>query len=330
MKALRFIPIVALVALSAATVTAPAGADGNHERGGMGYYHEHPGPPGRVTTCTGTLASPGTLAGTYWSNVTVNGVCFVDAGPASVRGSLTISPGSAVVAAFGLNDQTQSGNSSLSVGGDVVVQNGATLIMGCEPIFFTCLDDASAATGPGTLTSNGTVGGNVFGSHALAVVVHASSIGDNVILNGGGGGQTCATPTDSPSNTPSLELWATLANSAPYSDFEDATVGGNEIVANLATCWLGANRLQIHENLVMFNNQLADPDGIEILSNTISDNIGCWANSYVWDSSEANFAPNAGLFPRIPQPNTVGGHRFGQCVLSSPTTMGGPSGPGPF
>ncbi|HLM97340.1 MAG TPA: hypothetical protein VK283_13570 [Acidimicrobiales bacterium] len=329
MKALRFIPIVALVALSAATVTAPAGADGNHERGGMGYFHEHPGPPGRVTTCTGTLASPGTLAGTYWSNVTVNGVCFVDAGPASVRGSLTISPGSAVVAAFGLNDQTQSGNSSLSVAGDVVVQSGATLIMGCEPIFFTCLDDASAATGPGTLTSNGTVGGNVFGSHALAVVVHASSIGDNFILNGGGGGQTCATPTDSPSNTPSVELWATLAQSAPYSDAEDSTVRGNEIVANLATCWLGTARLQIGENLVMFNNQLADPDGIEILSNTISDNIGCWANSYVWDSSEANFG-QTGLYPRTPQPNTVGGHRFGQCVLASPTTMGGPSGPGPF
>ena len=79
----------------------------------------------------------------------------------------------------------------------------------------------------------------------------------------------------------------------------------------------------------MFNNQLADPDGIEILSNTISDNIGCWANSYVWDSSEANFAQTR-LFPRTPQPNTVGGHRFGQCVLSSPTTMGGPLGPGPF
>jgi hypothetical protein len=62
-----------------------------------------------------------------------------------------------------------------------MVQNGATVFMGCEPIFFTCLDDASAATGPGTLTSNGTVGGNVFGFHALAVVVHASSVGDNAI-----------------------------------------------------------------------------------------------------------------------------------------------------
>ena len=45
-----------------------------------------------------------------------------------------------------------------------------------------------------------------------------------------------------------------------------------------------------------------------------------------WDSAEAG----NGLFPRIPQPNTVLRNRKGQCVLSSPTKPGGPPGPGPF
>jgi len=46
-----------------------------------------------------------------------------------------------------------------------------------------------------------------------------------------------------------------------------------------------------------------------------------------WNSSEASMSH---LFPRIPQPNTVGRNRIGQCVLASPTTPGGPRGPGPF
>jgi hypothetical protein len=66
---------------------------------------------------------------------------------------------------------------------------------------------------------------------------------------------------------------------------------------------------------------------IEILANHIEGNLVCLGNSRTWDSAEASFGH---LFPRVPQPNTAEGRRGGQCVLSSPTTPGGPHGPGPF
>ena len=119
---------------------------------------------------------------------------------ALVAGNVTVTKGSALVAAFGLNDSTQSGSSSLSVAKSVFVREGATLILGCEPIFFTCLDEPGAMTGPGTLTSNGTVSGSILGTHALAIVVHASSVGGNLQMIGGGYGNSCTPPTPSPSS----------------------------------------------------------------------------------------------------------------------------------
>jgi hypothetical protein len=91
---------------------------------------------------------------------------------------------------------------------------------------------------------------------------------------------------------------------------------------------MGLNRLTVRGDVHLLNNQLADPDAIEILANMISGDLVCLKNSMTWDSAEAGFP---GLFPRTPPfTNTVKGERVGQCVLSSPTTQGGPLGPGPF
>jgi hypothetical protein len=312
MKALRLLPTFALATMSILAVSAPAQA----------------APRGGTATCSGSVASPGVLVGSYASNVVVSGACIVPAGPAMVNGNVTVTSGSVLVAAFGQN------SSSLTVTGNVIVQIGATAILGCEPFFFTCVDDPNAQNG-GTLTSTTAIGGNIIGNGALAVVVHASTVGGNIVENGGGPGVTCVPPADSPSNTPSMELWATLPNppgpqgQPPYSDYEDTSVHGNAIVTGLGTCWLGLNRLDVGGNMIVNSNQLADPDGIEILSNNVSNNLICQQNSFVWDSSEASLG-QLGLYPCTPQPNTVGGHRIGQCVLASPATEGGPPGPGPF
>jgi hypothetical protein len=61
---------------------------------------------GGTQTCTGTITSPGTLAGTY-GNVLITGACVVDAGPADITGNLTLAPGSALTGLFGLDDQVQ-------------------------------------------------------------------------------------------------------------------------------------------------------------------------------------------------------------------------------
>jgi hypothetical protein len=77
---------------------------------------------------------------------------------------------------------------------------------------------------------------------------------------------------------------------------------------------------------------MADPDAMEIGSDVIGGNLACKANtnlvpasSAVWDSHEAN-ANNGSFFPRVPEPNKVKGKRSGQCLRSTPTTQGGPSG----
>jgi len=89
---------------------------------------------------------------------------------------------------------------------------------------------------------------------------------------------------------------------------------------------MGIVQLHVGNTMVMYENKLADPDAIEILANHIAGNLICRGNSRTWDSAEAG----NGLFPHVPQPNTVLRNRKGQCVLSSPTKPGGPSGPGPF
>ena len=274
--------------------------------------------------CSGTPATPGVLSGTYHSNVVVEGMCVVNAGSAEVEGNLTVSPGSALGSFLGLNDTTGTGTSSPSVDGNLVMQDGATVILGCEPNHFTCIDDRT-----NTLSSHGKVEGTIYASDALAVVVHASTVGGTIYQGGGGGGANCATPAASPSNTASLQVWASLFKSAPYGDYEDTTVGGGEYVWDLNTCWLGLPRTTVGESLSVRDVQLADPDGVEIVSNTVADNLACTNDSAVWDSAEASFSQQ-GLHPRIAKPNTVGDERKGQCVLASSSTQGGKPGPGPF
>lgn len=119
-----------------------------------------PAAASRRPICTGTADSPGVLAGNFRSGVIISGVCAVNRGPATVHGPLVVTAGSALVAAFALNDVTGKGASKLTVIGRIRVDAGGTLIMGCEPIFFTCVDDPDPSTG-GTLSSPGLVRGNL-------------------------------------------------------------------------------------------------------------------------------------------------------------------------
>jgi hypothetical protein len=268
----------------------------------------------RPSNCSGTFESPGVLAGTYTSNVTVEGACVVNAGPALIEGNLTVSPGAVLLAAFAEH------SSNLTVQGNLQVQRGATLILGCEPqSAYPCLDNPA-------LSSGGSVSGNLSEQQPLGVVVHSSTIDGNVQEVGGGGGFTCSNKGPTVGGFP--VFGAAFGGLPVYSGYEDSTVNGNLDVVGLTSCWLGVARAQVGGNVDMIHNQLADPDAIEIISNQISGNLLCQQNSQVWDSVE--HVPGGELFPRDSMPNTVSGHRVGQCVLASPETEGGPSGPGAF
>jgi len=294
---------LALTALHA----GPAAAE--HQSGHPDGFHD------RGQTCAGTIAKPGVLAGAYRHDVSVEGVCAVNAGHAVVHGTLTVRSGSLLLAAFGRNDKTGSGGSSLTVVGDLRVQDGGSMLLGCEPEHFTCLDDPNKEKP--TLSSRDFVAGDLRAHEPLGVIVHNSVVVGDVSQYGGGGGETCA-----PSG-----VFAEFPHPSPvYSDYEDNVVFGDLSVVGLKSCWLGLARDSVGGSMRVIGNKLADPDAIEIIANEIEQNLVCRANSMVWDSFEEAEA----TFPRVPAPNTVLGTRFGQCELASPTKEGGPLGPGPF
>ena len=139
----------------------------------------------RRPLCVGTTQSPGVLAGKYRSGVKIEGVCAVNGDPTVVHGELTLAPGSALVAAFALNDLTGKGVSKLTVLGGITVGNGATLILGCDASSFLCVDDPSQSAP--TLSSPAVLGGNLNEDQALGVIMHDATINGNLRQTGGSG-----------------------------------------------------------------------------------------------------------------------------------------------
>ncbi len=256
-------------------------------------------------TCSGTLTKPGVLKGTFKHGVIVKGACAVNDGLAHVIGTLTVTKGGTLGASFGMH------HSKLKVSGDLVVDKGATVFLGCKATpEDACADDPNPSAP--TLSSRGRVTGSIIEHRARGVIVHNDAIGKNITETRGGGHLSCN-------------------GNAPFSDYEDSTVGGNVTISGLHTCWLGLARDKITGNTKINRNDLGDPDGIEILSNKIGMNLSCKGNTHpsgmppgtkpVWDSAEAGYP---GLYPRISEPNKVGGKRSGQCVKGSPVVLGGP------
>jgi len=249
------------------------------------------------TTCTGTSATPGSLPGGTYTSVSVTGVCEVNAGQVTVTGDVTVASGASLVAAFANNDVGGTGTSGLTVDGNIDVDSGATLLLGCEALHFACVDDPNQ-NNP-TLNSPDAVMGSIDATDALGVVVHSTTIGGDAIQSSGGGGPSC---------TPS-GIFA-LFGSPVYSDYEDNTIGGNLRVTGLTSCWFGALRNHIGGSDTFTDNTMTDPDAMENLTNQIAGNLLCSGNSpaiQYGDSSE-DVTPS--------EPNVVGGFATGQCAFS--------------
>lgn len=292
-------------------------------------------------TCTGTMDSPGTLAGNY-ANVYVAGVCLIDAGNVNVSGNLMVGPGASLVADFGQNDQTQSGTSNLTVNGNVAVLQGASLLLGCYPLVvtlwgeaptgpvlfqapdFPCDDDANAFVTTATLAATETIGGNLTAYGALGVVIHNTTVRGNVTVNGGGNG-TAFNPVGifatyipgGPPNSPG-QLDAPIPLPA-YNDFANVTTGGNMTLSGTDDNWYGIIRNTVHGNLINTGNTAA-PDGNETINNTVYGNLVCAGNNPGVEYGDSNGGPNQ-----------VGGNATGQCgfnvMIPNPTPASVPGLP---
>jgi hypothetical protein len=244
-----------------------------------------------VAAAVGSCAG-GPLAGAY-SSLTITGFCGVESGNVTVSGNLTVASGGVLFAAFAGSD--------LKIGRNLLVQTGGIVILGCEPGPFTCFNDLNPAGTPGFQTHD-SVGHNLVADGAIMVLVHASSIGGQVVQSGGGGGVNCQLLPFGP---------------PAYTTYEDNTIGGSVVVDGLHTCWAGFFRNTVAGN-VSWNNNITwdgtpeppgdptlhgDEDGNEISANTISGNLNCFANF-----PAIQFGDSAGI------PNTVAGNVRGQCT----------------
>ena len=271
-----------LVSLAAASlVLVPLGL-------GAGSSVASAATPGPVT-CSGSVAAPGTLAGGTYSSVAVSGVCDVDSGQVVVTGSVTVAADAALVAAYA-KDKGGPGTSGLTVGGNISVAGGGTLVLGCEAPAFICFDDDR---GGATLDSPSSVQGSVVATDPLGVIVHDSTIGGDAAQAGGGGGVTCATPTTG--------VFSSL-DSPVYSDYEDNTIGGNLRVTGLSSCWFGGIRNHVGGSVTYTGNSFADPDAMETVTSQIAGNLLCSGNA-----PTVHFGDSGG------SPNVVGGFATGQC-----------------
>ena len=310
MRLRRGVPVLAAVGLAFAIAGAGAAVA---PADGLGPF-----------VCAGTLQSPGLLQGTYPDGVVVNGACAVKTGPAHVIGTLLVTRGSALAAAYGAR------HSKLTVTGSVVVGTGAVAILGCKAnpdgTGSPCIDDHAKVP---KLTSRAVVSGSIIASSPLGVLLHNTAVGGGFRETGGGGGVSC--------KPPKTGVFAAF-KSPVFSDVEDSVVRGNVTIRGVKSCWLGLARDQIGGSLRINHNTMADPDAIEVLASKIAENLSCRGNGHppaasppgtqpVWDSADTS---ESGLYPRAAKPNTVGGARSGQCVLASPATQGGTPGPGPF
>lgn len=299
----RGVPLALAVGLVLAIAGASAGAN----------------PAAGPHVCSGTLKVPGVLKGTYPHGVIVKGVCAVNSGPARVIGTLGVTKGSTLEAAYGLN------NARLAVTGDLVVDKDATVFLGCKVnpngTGFACFDEPHPKHP--TLTSHGSVSGSIIEHSALAVIVHNSAIGENVTQTGGGGGLSCTARKHG--------ILAKLKDPA-FTAYEDGSIGGSVKISGLHTCFLSIARVTTGGNITINRNETGDHDAIEVLSNHIEQNLSCHGNSHpsggppdslpIWDSRD--LPPKFALYPRESDPNTVGGTRSGQCVKASPIKADGP------
>ncbi len=228
-----------------------------------------------AAAATNFTCAAGTVpAGTY-TTLTIAGFCSIDGGNVSVKRQLVLQPGAGLNGLFA--------GSTLTVGDNVLVGSNAVLFLGCDPVELPCLNDGSA-------TQSDTVADSVVSSDAAAVVVHDSTIGGNVGVNGGGAGFACAPLF--PGGPPD------------YTNFALDTIGGSVTVRHLKTCWAGFNGNKVNGSVTWNDNQGSPITGDSNLvdANSIGGSLTCFDNN-----------PTPHLSDFAPTLNTVGGLARGQC-----------------
>jgi len=165
----------------------------------------------------------------------------------------------------------------VNVSQNVLVGPGAVLALGCTPTSNFAFEPCEG------VTTSSTVGGSILADRADTMYLDGDVVHGNVISIGGGPGL-----------------------GGPYTNFpiKDNTIDGNLIVLGWRGAWVGAIRNTVGGDLIFSDNKsVQDLDSNEVQTNTVGHNLICTGNS-----PAAQVNPDDGG-----QPNTVGGHKIGQC-----------------
>ena len=145
---------------------------------------------------------------------------------------------------------------------------GATFVLGSE--------DSPASTG--------TISGGVHATDAASVQIHFATIKGGLEIQGGSG------PFGGP-----FEV--------TFNAIEDNQINGGVTIEGYDGFWQGFIRNRVNGAVLFDRNVLADPDGNELVSNSIRGSLDCTANSP---------APQVG--DSEGSPNVVTGSATGQCA----------------
>jgi hypothetical protein len=238
-------------------------------------------------TCTGghitgndlTTATFSSIPSGTYSNITVKGICNVQAGAViNVVGNVDVEPGAWLDA--------QSEPSTITVGHNVTADRGAFVGLGCQPDYVDSQGkpvktghpcSADNANGHSTITINGSV--RAF--DAGLFLLNGVTVERNVTFIGGGN---------------EMIPWVVKNN----------TIGGNLTVRGLTVEFFGVLFNSVGRNVRLSHITLHDVDpgapGVYIVRNTIGRNLFC-----------------AGLTPGVTagfpgEVNVIGGQEFGQCA----------------
>ncbi len=200
------------------------------------------------TTCSSGIVFPG-----IYNSLLVIGSCqLTDVGTVTVTGNLRVG----VAASFDAIT-----NGTLIVQGNVEVDEGGTLDVGCNP----------AAFGPPcTSAPRDVVGGSVTATNPLEMIWHDVAVQGSYEIDGSIDNTGCTT-TDS----------FGLPN---YFTFEDGSVGGNLEYLGLDTCFLGLFRAHVRGNVLVNDNMTNTTipgiafDSPEIATNLIRGGLYCSGN----------------------------------------------------
>lgn len=156
----------------------------------------------------------------------------------------------------------------VTIRGGLFVQEGATLVFGSEeqPVHTATID------------------GGVHATNAMNVQIHFSTINGGIDIQGGSG----------PFGGPFEVTWNTI---------EDSTINGGYTEAGYNGFWNGFIRNTVQGSVDLIGNTVADPDGNEVVTNTIHGDLNCAGNDP---------APQVG--DSEGSPNNVTGIATGQCA----------------